>query len=305
MSILLPTYLLPGDQIAITCPASQVSFDKALACAEVLESWGYRPVLGKTIGPRENYFAGTDEERAEDLQGFLDGPEIKAVLFGRGGYGTGRIIDKLSFDGFVHSPKWLIGFSDITLLLNEVYTRFGTASIHGPMAGSFLGEGGKSTSVGSIMNILMGNPAPIAAPFHKHNVEGTGEGQLVGGNLAMLTHAIGSRSLPPSFKGKILFLEDIGEHLYKVDRMLFQLMRANLMDGIAGLLFGGFTDLEDTVVPFGKDIEQILGEHARAIGCPVGFGMPFGHIPDNRSLVFGGTYRMVVDARGTTVRFIA
>jgi muramoyltetrapeptide carboxypeptidase len=276
-TIIIPPSLKKGDIIGITCPAGFLPMEKANHCIHTLQKWGYEVMLGKTVGSKsENYFSGSDEERTDELQAMLDNPDIKAILLGRGGYGTSRIIDRINFKAFKKNPKWLIGFSDITLLHTHVHANCKVATMHSPMAAAFNLINNDSTYTDAINNCLKGRKNRITCDAHPFNRKGTSTGQLVGGNLAILTHVIGTKS-DIDTKGKILFIEDVGEYLYNTDRMLHQLKRSGKLKNLAGLIFGGFTENKDTERPFGQSLEQILNEAVKEYDYPVCFGFPISH----------------------------
>ncbi|TDX00258.1 S66 peptidase family protein [Dinghuibacter silviterrae] len=289
----LPPYLQPGDTIGIVCPAGQMEAARARDCIDTLERWGFRVRAGRTLGHAFHYFSGTDEERLDDLQQMLDDPSVKAILCGRGGYGTSRIIDRLDFRAFVRSPKWVIGFSDVTVLHAHLFSVYQIASLHAPMAGAFQGEGADSPSVATLKAALGGGKAAYRCAPHPFNRAGRAEGVLVGGNLTLLAHLIGSRSEPDT-RGLLLFIEDVGEYLYNLDRMLIQLVRSGKLEGLAGLIVGGFTDLKDTVVPFGQTAEELIRDKVEGCGFPVCFGFPTSHGGENYALKIGGRYRLEV-----------
>ena len=297
--IIQPPYLKPGDTIGIMCPAGYMSLDKAARCIATLQSWGYHVETGKTLGSAStNYFSGTDEERLSELQSMLDDKKIKAILFARGGYGMGRIIDDIDFKKFLKKPKWLIGFSDITILHTHLYTNYKIASIHGPMAAAF--NNGEDDSILSLKNILQGKPATYTCEPDKDNTPGTAKGILIGGNLALLAHMIGTDS-DYDTKNKILFLEDIGEYLYNADRMLYQLKRSGKLKKLKGLIIGGFTDMKDTERPYGKTMREILVDITSDLDCPLCFDFPVSHGKENVALKIGWTYRLAVNADTVTL----
>jgi muramoyltetrapeptide carboxypeptidase len=226
-----------------------------------------------------------------DLQEMLDDKEINAILCARGGYGLSRIVDGLNFKKFKKNPKWVIGFSDVTVLHAHIYSRFGIATLHAPMAAAFNEENMENVFIQSLRKALEGVPADYESPAHQLNREGKAEGVLVGGNLALLAPLIGTPS-DVKTKHKILFLEDIGEYLYNVDRMLIQLKRAGKLDKLEGLIIGGFTDMKDTERPFGKDVEEIIYEQIREYKFPVCFGFPVSHGKENYALKIGGKYAL-------------
>jgi muramoyltetrapeptide carboxypeptidase len=294
--IIIPPFLRPGDTVGITCPAGYMPPEKARTCIDTLPSWGYRVRVGQTLaGDSDNYFSGTDDQRLADLQQMLDDPGINAILCGRGGYGITRIIDRIDFTRFRQSPKWIIGFSDITVLHTHILSRYGIATLHAPMAGAFNDGGVNGQGVESLRRILAGETIGYHAPRHPFNREGMAAGPLVGGNLALLAHSIGSRS-EPTTRGCILFLEDVGEYLYNIDRMLRQLQRSGKLENLAGLLIGGFTELKDTLRPFGATVEEIIRDVIGDAAYPVAFGFPVSHGPDNVTLKIGVPYQLAVTA---------
>lgn len=294
----IPPYLQPGDLIGLVCPSGQLQSDKAQTCIQTLQAWGYKVRVGKTLGHTFHYFSGTDEERLNDLQQMLDDPEVKAILCGRGGYGLSRIIDRLDFHKFCSSPKWVIGFSDITLLHAHLCQVAQVSSIHGPMAGAFNDQGGTGLYVASLHSALVGDKALYVTPSHPLNRQGIAQGRLLGGNLALLAHSIGSVSAFHT-EGAILFLEDIGEYLYNIDRMMIQLDRSGWLNQLAGLIIGGFTDLKDTVIPFGQSVEDLIVDKVRPYGYPVSFGFPVGHGGENLALKIGAHYQLEVTSEGS------
>ncbi len=297
----LPPFLQPGDTIAITCPAGFMPREKAQACIDTLQAWGFRVVAGDTVGGgSSNYFAGTDRDRIADLQRFLDDPQVKAILFGRGGYGLSRIIDEIDFTSFKARPKWLIGFSDITVLHAHIFTNYDITSLHAPMAGAFNEDGAPSPGVLSLRHALTGGAAAYHCPPSFFNRIGRATAPLVGGNLALLTHLVGSPSEIDT-TGKLLFLEDVGEYRYNVDRMLRQLRRSGKLARLAGLVIGGFTDMKDTTRPFGATVEEIILDVVGDYFYPVCFGFPVSHGKDNVALKIGVTHTLTVDHEGTAL----
>ena len=290
----IPPYLKKGDCIGIVAPAGFMPSEKMQTCIDILEDWGYRVKMGATTNSNsDNYFSGTDEERLRDLQSLLDDPEVNAILCVRGGYGVSRIIDQLSFRRFKKHPKWVIGFSDITVLHAHLYTNYKIASLHAPMAAAFNEGGFHNQYVQSLKSALEGVPASYECPVHELNNHGTVKGVLVGGNLSLMAHLVGTRS-DIKTKNKILFLEDIGEYLYNIDRMLLQLKRAGKLDKLAGLLIGGFTDNKDTERPFGKSVYQIIYEQVREYDYPICYNFPVSHEKENYALKVGVEYSLLV-----------
>jgi muramoyltetrapeptide carboxypeptidase len=295
--IKIPPYLKKGDMIGITCPAGYMAEAKAQTCIETLQSWGFEVMVGKTIGGRsKNYFSGTDEVRRDELQAMLDDENIKAILCGRGGYGVGRIIDQLDFTAFKKKPKWIIGFSDITVLHAHLYTKIKTASLHAPMASAF--NEGENKYIKALEKAIIGKKAKYSCAPHPFNKPGTVTAELVGGNLSLLVHLTGTPSAINT-KNKILFIEDIGEHIYNIDRMLYQMKRSGKLDSLAGLIVGGFTNMLDTERPFGKKVNKLIKEITAAYDYPVCYGFPVSHNKENYALKVGVSYTLKIDKSKT------
>ncbi len=298
----IPPYLQQGDTIAITCPAGYMPKEKAQTCITVLQQWGYEVLVGKTLGSKsKTYFSGTDEERLNEFQAMLDAPEIKAILCGRGGYGVGRIIDQLDFTAFKKNPKWIIGFSDITVLHAHINRTCKIATLHSPMAAAFNDGGYKNKYVQSLKAALEGTKAHYSCKAHKLNHTGTATAELVGGNLALIAHLVGTKS-DYQTKGKILFLEDVGEQHYNVDRMLHQLKRSGKLSDLAGLIIGGFTDMQDTERPFGKKVYDLIYELISEYSYPICFGFPVGHAKENLALKVGASYQLRISKQLVELR---
>jgi muramoyltetrapeptide carboxypeptidase len=297
--IFIPSYLKKGDLIGMVCPAGHMPKSRMRTCLRVLrEEWGFRVREGRTLGAGENYFSGTDDERLSDLQEMLDDPEVKAVLCARGGYGVGRIIDRLDFTSFQRHPKWVVGFSDITVLHAHIHRRCGIASLHAPMAGAFNAGGWRGASVESLHRALTGRRTRHASDSHAYDRRGVAVGPLIGGNLALLSHLVGSPS-DIHTRGCILFLEEVGEQLYNIDRMLHQLKRAGKLKYLAGLVVGGFTECRDTDRPFGQGAYEIVRDIVAEYAYPVCFGFPVSHGNDNLALKSGCMHELKVRGQGT------
>jgi muramoyltetrapeptide carboxypeptidase len=276
--------------------------EKAQTCIDTLQDWGYRVRVGETVGGDSlNYFSGSDGQRLDELQQMLDDPGIHAILCGRGGYGLTRIIDRVDLGRFSGAPKWIIGFSDITVLHTHILTRCNVATLHAPMAGAFNDGGVGSAAINSLRLALAGEPSLYRAAPHAFNRYGKVTGRLIGGNLALLAHLTGSLS-EPDMKGAILFLEDVGEYLYNIDRMLRQLKRSGKLQHLAGLLVGGFTESRDTTRPFGASAEEIIREVIGDTSYPVAFGFPVSHGPDNVALKIGVVHRLGIGPEGALLQ---
>jgi muramoyltetrapeptide carboxypeptidase len=290
--MIIPKFLKKGDTIAITCPAGFMLKKNAATAIKALKKEGYNVLISPTVGGNsKTYFSGTDQERLDEFQKYMDDKNVKAILCGRGGYGCGRIIDKLNFTKFIKNPKWIIGFSDITILLNHIISNFNIASLHGPMTAGFGNETQNPENVVSLLNTLKGVKNNYEIQPHASNNIGNVKGKLVGGNLCLLANAIGT---PSDIKTKncILFIEEIGEVYYAVDRMMHQLKRSGKLANLAALVVGSFTDATDTTRPFGKNIHEIITDLVAEYNYPVCFDFPVGHGVENRALKNGVTYKL-------------
>lgn len=289
-----PPFLKPGDTIGIVCPAGYMPIEKATTCINTLKKWGYKVVKGKTLGGKsKNYFSGTDTERLNDLQLMLDNENINAIVFGRGGYGTTRILDGINWKKFKKNPKWIIGFSDITVLHGYMHEQLGISSIHGPMVGAF--NKGENRFTLSLKDTLESKPVVYLSKPHVYNKLGKTKAQVVGGNLCLLCHCIGSNAEIDT-DGKILFIEDIGEQLYNIDRLMMQLKRAGKLKKLKGLIVGGFTDSMDTERPFGKTSYEIIADIVKEYTYPTCYGFPVGHWQENVAIVVGQKYKLSISA---------
>ncbi len=290
----IPGYLRKGDTIGVICPSGYMPFENMETCLQILEQWGFKVKKGKTLGTHFNYFSGTDEERLADLQQMLDDVDVNAILCARGGYGLSRIIDNIDFTSFLKTPKWIIGYSDITILHSHIFNNYNIASLHSPMAAAFNDGGSETEYVQSLLAAITGNPAEYHCEGYKLNKKGTAIGKLVGGNLCLLAHLIGSSSSVDT-KEKILFIEDIGEYIYNIDRLLLQLQRAGKLHDLAGLIVGSFTDMKDTVIPFGASVYDVIYDKVKDYNYPVCFNFPVGHTPENVALKHGIIHLMEVN----------
>jgi len=298
---IIPPYLQKGDTIGITCPAGFMAAEKAQTCIDTLHEWGYNVMVGKTLGSSSaNYFSGTDEERVDEMQAMLDDDSINAILCGRGGYGLGRIIDQLDFDLFKKKPKWIIGFSDITILHEHIYSNYKIATLHAPMAAAFNDGAAENEFIQSLKNALEDKKAKYECPVHEFNRRGEGIGELIGGNLTLVAHLIGTSSEAKT-KGRILFLEDTGELLYKIDRMMYQLKRSGKLQKLAGLIVGGFSDMTDTERPFGKAAYEIIQDIVKEYDYPVCYNFPVSHNKENYALKVGVGYKLKVGKNKVTL----
>jgi muramoyltetrapeptide carboxypeptidase len=297
----IPPYLKKGDTIGIVCPSGTLPAKKVTTCISTLEAWGYKVKIGKTVGSQHHYFSATDEERAADMQAMLDDKNVQAVLCGRGGYGMSRIIDALDFKKFKKHPKWVIGFSDITLLHNHFTEVLKTASLHAPMAGAFNNGQSNNEWVLSLKHALAGKKANYKAAPHAHNKPGIATGKLVGGNLTLVAHAVGTVSGLQT-KNAILFLEDIGEYKYNIDRMMIQLKRSGMLKNLAGLIVGGFTQTKDSDPAFGASVYEIIEAAVSDYKYPVCYDFPVSHDKENYALKHGANYTLQVTAKKVSLQ---
>lgn len=298
-----PPYLKPGSKIRIVSPAGKVDKSFVLPAVLWLDAQGYKVELGKHVFSRHYQFAGTDKQRLHDLQSALDDPDTKAIICSRGGYGTVRIIDKLNFSGCAANPKWLIGFSDITIL-HTCFNKMGASTIHGAMPRYFFDKKGEQTdSLTSLINLLTGEKPDYIFPAEKKNRTGKTTAQLAGGNLSIISSLMGTKYELDTY-GKILFLEDIDEFLYHSDRMMHQLKLAGKLDNLAGLLLGNFTEMKDNESPFGRNIREIISEVVSEYDYPVCFGFPAGHDKKNLALAFGQEWELKVTEKQSNLKLI-
>ena len=299
-----PPYLKTGDTVAIVAPAGilknrEETIEKA---KNLLISWGLNVVLGENVFNQNNHFAGTDDERCEDLQEALDNPKISAIWCARGGYGTVRILDKLDYSTFKQNPKWLIGYSDITALHNQIHNE-GVESLHAIMCVSLPEDESEiQASISTFKNTLFGTPLSYILEGSNYNKTGTTSGQLVGGNLTMIHTLLGSKTSIDT-SGKILFIEEIGEYKYHIDRMLQSLKREGYFDNCKGLIVGDMTKLRTNTTLWGTSVEQLILDALSDYDFPIAFNMPAGHEKDNQALILGRTIQLVVSSSQSSILF--
>jgi len=303
--LITPPYLKPGDSIGITCPAGNITLKEIQPAVSLIESWGFRIKVGDTVGKKDFIFGGNDSDRLVDFQKMLNDPGISAILCARGGYGAVHIIDQLDFVPLIQHPKWIIGFSDITVLLCHIHTNFNVASIHSKMCNSFPDDWSKAElvqvqSILSIRQALSGEKMEYHATPHVQNRAGLGEGPLIGGNLKTIETLTGTSS-DIDTAGKILFVEDTGEYLYSIDRMFRHLERSGKLHRLAGLVVGGFkVKPDDPGEEFGHSVYEIVGERVKAYDYPVCFDFPVGHQKENYALKYGIPH--ILDTRDNQVK---
>ncbi|MFT4781723.1 MAG: muramoyltetrapeptide carboxypeptidase [Psychroserpens sp.] len=304
-ALIQPPYLKAGDTVAIVAPSGILKnrTDEVNQAVALLKSWGLHAVVGKNVFSKDNHFAGTDEERCEDFQNVLDDPKISAIWCARGGYGTVRILNKLDYTKFKENPKWLIGYSDITALHNQFHNE-GFQSIHALMCVSLPEDISEiKETIASFKSTIFGKPVDYILTGSNYNRAGEATGPLVGGNLTILHTMLGSNESLAT-NGKILFIEDIGEYKYHIDRMLQSLKRAGYFDNCAGVLVGDMSRMRKNTTPWGTSVEQLILDALSDYDFPIAFGMPAGHEKDNRAMVLGKTIKLEVQKDKSTVLFL-
>jgi muramoyltetrapeptide carboxypeptidase len=294
-----PNFLRKGDKVRIVATARKVSREELEPALIKLTEWGLRVELGENIFAQEHQFAGSDAQRASDLQKALDDKDCAAILCARGGYGTVRIVDALDWTQFKRNPKWLIGYSDVSVLHNTLQN-LGFASLHASMPLNFTSNSPESLIL--LKDALFGHSYQIKAPAHFFNHFGCTEGEIIGGNLSMLYSCLGSKSALNT-AGKILFFEDLDEYLYHVDRMLQNLQRNNYFKDIKALLIGTLNDMNDNKIPFGESAEEMVNRYAKNFDFPVAFGLPIGHNSHNLPLIFGQKVTLEVNSDASILNF--
>lgn len=295
-----PPLLKSGDKVGIISPAGKVNEAKVLEAVKDIEEWGLEVVLGENALGSFHQFSGTDKERTNDLQKMLNDPKIKAIFSSRGGYGAMRLLDQLDFAEFNKSPKWIIGFSDITALHVNLNGLLNTESIHGAMPSTFSDI--KNESLDSLKEVLFNGTISYNLPYNKLNRSGKTNAPLVGGNLSIL-YALSGTKFDLETNGKILFIEDVGEYLYHFDRMMMNLKLGEKLDKLRGLIVGGITEMKDNEVPFGKNAYEIIYEYVENFDFPVAFNFSAGHIEKNLALIFGRNISFEVNEEGGLIRF--
>ena len=294
-----PKILQKSDTVAIVSTARKISLAEIKPAIKLLESWDLKVKIGKTIGLELNQFAGSDEERTNDFQNMLDDEEVKAIWCARGGYGTVRMIDEVEFSEFKKEPKWIIGYSDATVLQSHIHN-LGIESIHATMPINIA----KNTleALNSLKDALFGRQLTYSIKTDELNKHGEAKGELIGGNLSMLYSLLGSET-ELNTDGKILFIEDLDEYLYHVDRMMQNLRRNGYFNKLKGLLVGSLSEMNDNPIPFGKTAKGIVYDVCKNFDFPICFDFPAGHIDDNRAMIFGRTVQLEVGSNKSTLNF--
>ena len=291
MAGISPKKLQKGDLIQIVSTARFVEKEFVDIAIKTLSEFGFRVETGKNLFARQNQFAGSDNNRLDDFNDAIRNPECRAILCARGGYGSARILDKLDLASLKEDPKWIAGYSDITAILNHLFVNADMEGLHSTMPVNF--ENNTRQSIDSLVDALTGKPLAYKAPHHLLNRSGKAEGEMIGGNLSMIFSLQGSNT-QLNTDGKILFLEDLDEYLYHIDRMMVALKRAGMLENLAGLIIGGMTDMNDNTVPFGKNAEEIISEHIAEFDFPVCYNFPSGHIDNNCTWIHGKKIRLTV-----------
>ena len=302
--LIKPEYLKKGDTVAIVAPSGILKNYNGymLKAKELLKSWGLEASIGENVFNDNGHFAGTDNQRSADFQLALDDKSIKAIWCARGGYGAMRVIDNLNFEKYKENPKWIIGYSDITAVHNDLHNNK-SESIHGIMCKSLEKiDIDNNESISLLKKTLFGEKLSYTIEGNNYNIEGNSNGQLIGGNLTLLHCLLGSESSIDT-DGKILFIEDLGEYLYHIDRMLISLKRAGYFDNCKGLIVGDFTDLRKNTTPFGRDLKELILDIVREYDFPVSFGFPAGHGEKNYPMILGREINLEVSKQQSTINF--
>jgi len=290
-----PPYLKKGDKVAIVSTARKISLEEIQPAIDVLNEWDLELALGVNLFKEDHQFSGTTSERISDFQLALDDESIKAIFCARGGYGTVKIIDELDFSRFIQNSKWVVGYSDVTVFHNHINENFNIETLHATMPINFPVNTKKSLE--SLKSALFGEELKYEFGMHQYNKKGVGEGLLVGGNLSIIYSLTGTKS-QLNTRGKLLFIEDLDEYLYHIDRMMMNLKRAGMLDELAGLIVGGMSDMNDNTIPYGKTAVEIIIESVKGYAYPVCFNFPAGHILDNRTLIMGREASLILENTG-------
>jgi muramoyltetrapeptide carboxypeptidase len=301
--MITPGYLNKGDTVGIVAPARKIKNEDIAAFLKLLDSWGLKYVFGKNTFSEDNQYSGSDDKRAADFQDMLDDPKIRAIISARGGYGSLRTLRLLDFSKFEKDPKWIVGFSDITIFHSFINKYLNTESIHSLMPANFNPEVQETVdSANTLKTALFGEKLAYTFTGSSLNRDGMAEAELTGGNLSVL-YSLNGTGFFPDVRGKILFIEDIDEYLYHIDRMMLNLLMSGSLNKIKGLVVGGFTDIRDNTIPFGKKYDEIIAEAVRKFSFPVAFSFPAGHNSENKTLIFGRKMQLRVEGGVSTIVF--
>ncbi len=289
-----PKLLEQGSTVAIISTARKIDVSQMDDVQKILESCGYHVQWGDSIREEHHQFCGTDEQRASDLQAAIDDPNVDAIMCFRGGYGTIRILDQVDFSGLIKHPKWIVGYSDVTALHGKLHN-LGLMSVHGTMPVNF--SGNTKEALETLRNVLTGKTNDYTFPVHTLNRHGEASGELIGGNLSMI-YSLAGTPYDFDFEGKILFIEDLDEYLYHIDRMMQNLKHSGKLAKLKGLIVGGMTDMNDNTIPFGSSAVETIAKAVSEYNYPVCFDFPAGHIADNRALILGKECSLKVSSSG-------
>ena len=297
--MIFPQSIKPGQKIGIVSTASKIDKEIVLTAVELLESMGYQTEIGAHALSQFHQFAATDAERAFDLQSMLDNPEIKAIICSRGGYGSLRTLELIDWTNFIKHPKWIVGFSDVTVLHSKL-NLLGISSIHGVMPKYFYDGEVPSQSFNYLLDALTGKPIEYQIQTNSLNRKGETSGELVGGNLSML-YSLRGTLYDIDTEGKILFIEDLDEYLYHIDRMMMNLKVGEKLSKLAGLIVGSFTCMKDNDTPFGKSVNEIILDSVKDYDFPVAFNFPAGHAKENFALKIGSKISLTINDQTTII----
>ena len=300
-SLRQPPFLQKGNTIGLVATAKKITIEEVQLAIQLFESWGLKVKIGKSLSLDDNQFAGSDQERTSDFQNMMDDDDVHAIMCARGGYGTVRMIDELNFTKYLKKPKWICGYSDITVLHCHLNFTLGIQSIHSTMPINF--SSNTVEALESLKSALFGELLTYHIPSHSLNILGNTESIVTGGNLSVIYSLAGTTSLFTN-TNHILFLEDLDEYLYHIDRMMMNLKRGGKLKKLSGIIVGAFSDMKDNQIPFGKDAFGIVADYANTLKIPVCFDFPCGHIQDNRTLFFGKKVRLSVEQNSVELTFI-
>ena len=295
-----PTSLKKGDKIGILSTARKISKEELKPAIDIIHKFGFETVLGKSIEAENNQFAGRESLRAESFNDFLEDDSVKAILCARGGYGSGQLLDKINFDLLKQNPKWIIGYSDITALHLHLNRNLKVQSLHASMPINFASN--TQEALNSLFGIIQGEKPSYNFPTHDFNKIGKVSGELIGGNLSVVYSLQGTLA-EIDCEGKILFLEDLDEYLYHIDRIMLNFKLSGKLQKLKGLVIGGMTDMNDNTIPFGKTSVEIIRDYCEPYDFPIAYNFPAGHLDDNRALIMGGEIELNISESESTLKF--
>lgn len=295
-----PKSLQPNDKIAVISTARSIDVEKLNYAISVFNSWGLEVLESQNLRAVHHQFCGTDQQRTESLQWALDNNEVKAIICFRGGYGTVRILDNIDYSNFIQNPKWIVGYSDVTALHNKI-NQLGIQSLHATMPVNF--KENSEAALETLKNALFGSNYSIECDYNTNNKLGITKGELVGGNLSIL-YSLSGTKFDIDTTDKILFIEDLDEYLYHIDRIMWNLKLSGKLENLAGLIIGGMTDMHDNDTPFGSNVIEIILEAVKDYNFPVCFDFPAGHIDDNRALVLGREHQLSIATEKTNLTLL-